>query len=317
MNKGVLASHALVLALSSTLLACVAAVDSDAIDRDESNETQRPIIDGTTASAYPEAVLVDMKQGGQVTSICSGALIAPRVVLTAGHCVHGFDGWNIKAPFASGQTASSTSGATFDWKNDGEFVDPDQHDVGLVFLSKDITLTSYPKIAKAGLVSGTKIVNVGRIRNGVASYTKLYVSTPIAVKSGTQYGFPFDYAAPEMIESGDSGGPDLLPGAAPHTVVAVNSGSGGGTEVLARVDLVASWIEQQIAAHPGSGSAGGGTTPAACSHSLCTAGSALKDGCNSCVSTICAGDPYCCNNGWDSQCISEVSSMCGVSTCSN
>jgi CheY-like chemotaxis protein len=29
-------------------------------------------------------------------------------------------------------------------------------------------------------------------------------------------------------------------------VVAVNSGAGGGTEVLARVDLIASWIQRRI-----------------------------------------------------------------------
>ncbi len=313
-QKRTLAS-ALALVLSSSLVACVAAVD-DPTERDVSSETARPIKGGTTASAYPEAVLVDMKQGGYVTSICSGSLIAPRVVLTAGHCVYGFDGWNVTAPFASGQKASSTSGVTYDWANDGEYVDPNMHDIGLVFLSKDIKLAQYPKIAKQGLASGSKIVNIGRIQNGQASYTKLFVSAPISVKSGSSYGFPFDYVSTEIIESGDSGGPDMLPGPAPHTIVSVNSGAGGGTEVLARVDLLASWIEGQIAAHGGSGS-GGAATPATCTHALCSTGGVLEGGCDPCVSTICAQDSYCCTTAWDAQCVSEVASMCKQSTCSN
>ena len=67
------------------------ALDEEASERDDA------IVGGAAATGYPEAVLIDMKQGGQVTSLCSGALIAPKVVLTAGHCVHGFDGWNVTA----------------------------------------------------------------------------------------------------------------------------------------------------------------------------------------------------------------------------
>ncbi len=55
-----------------------------------------------------------------------------------------------------------------------------------------------------------------------------------------------------------------------------------------------------------------------CSHSLCTAyptGSPLSNGCDSiaanCVSTICGLDSWCCNTGWDSICVSEVTSYCG------
>ena len=38
------------------------------------------------ATAYPEAALVDVLRDGQLGAYCSGALIAPSVVLTAGHC---------------------------------------------------------------------------------------------------------------------------------------------------------------------------------------------------------------------------------------
>ncbi len=52
--------------------------------------------------------------------------------------------------------------------------------------------------------------------------------------------------------------------------------------------------------------------PAACSHNVCSTGSALTAGCHSCVDTICGVDSFCCNNSWDSICVGEVASECGL-----
>jgi len=66
-----------------------------------------------------------------------------------------------------------------------------------------------------------------------------------------------------------------------------------------------------------------------CGHSLCTVGPALKPGCNGCVASICAQDPFCCNlpsptadakaafraGSWDGKCISEVYSICNSTQC--
>lgn len=230
---------------------------SDLEEESDGAQDQRAIIGGQTATGFPEGVLIDMAENGQLTSICSGALIAPRVVLTAGHCVHGYDGFLVEAPFV-GVTAQATAAALYDWSADGEYVDPSQHDVALILLDRDVPLPSYPTVASQRLAWGSKVRNVGRIDDGQASWSSLFVGAAVAVQDGARAGFPLDYVTAEKIQSGDSGGPVFQDGT--HHIVAVNSGSGGGTQVLARVDLVASWIQQTVAAWESGQPGGGGAT---------------------------------------------------------
>jgi hypothetical protein len=51
-----------------------------------------------------------------------------------------------------------------------------------------------------------------------------------------------------------------------------------------------------------------------CAHDICQAGVALTASCDACVATICAVDPFCCSTSWDSLCVGEVASECGL-TC--
>ena len=53
-----------------------------------------------------------------------------------------------------------------------------------------------------------------------------------------------------------------------------------------------------------------------CSHHLCQVGQKLAKTCHSCVSAICASDPYCCDTSWDDNCISAVGPECGLPKCS-
>lgn len=52
--------------------------------------------------------------------------------------------------------------------------------------------------------------------------------------------------------------------------------------------------------------------PGLCAHSLCTEGEALAYGCNSCVTEICSVDAFCCNGAWDTRCVWEVTTVCGI-----
>src|SRR5262245_48306257 len=47
-----------------------------------------------------------------------------------------------------------------------------------------------------------------------------------------------------------------------------------------------------------------------CAHDYCNAGGALSASCDPCVASVCKHDRYCCNNGWDAQCVNEVATYC-------
>ena len=241
--------HASALSLCTLALGCASEPVGHELDGSVAS-APNAIVGGTKATAYPEAILVNMAGG-----YCSGSLIAPRVVLTAGHCIAGESSWSVVAPFAQNQQARVLEGKTLDYTaNPQGFVNTNQHDVGLLYLDRAITLAQYPTLQRSKLANGTNVVNIGRIQSGTLSTTSLFVSAPIAVRDATASGFPHDYISSEIIESGDSGGPVELIGSS-HTIVAVNSGAGGGTQVLARVDLVASWIDSYVNAHGGYASA--------------------------------------------------------------
>ncbi len=49
-----------------------------------------------------------------------------------------------------------------------------------------------------------------------------------------------------------------------------------------------------------------------CSHDKCITGTALEL-CGPCVFAVCEVDPLCCDTIWDSRCVGEVLSVCGIS----
>jgi hypothetical protein len=124
-------------------------------DRATPLEVDRPSLitrGGTVAgAAHPEVVLLIFEQGGEPAWRCSGALISPTVVLTAGHCTgepgeadgaRAFlesdvqNGTN-NYPFAGPNTVEAVSFASHPDFTNAQFT---QHDVGVVVLSQPVAL---------------------------------------------------------------------------------------------------------------------------------------------------------------------------------
>lgn len=237
-------------------LGCAGSSDGD----ESTGSTSQLIVGGKVATMYPEAAYLDIDFTSSGGVVCSAALIAPKVVLTAGHCVDTHAKWTVHV---GSESRTSTSATTYDWNEGGSTsVNPLHHDIGLVFLDTAITIATYPTLAASPLADGSRITNVGRINNGTIT-NQLYMADT-TVTAGIRVGYPYDYASSDVIQPGDSGGPDFASGT--HDLVSVNSGAGGNTEVLARVDLVRDWILAQIDAHGGTGApaAGGAGSTAQC-----------------------------------------------------
>lgn len=249
------------LSLAAVIAACSSPSDSPTEASDDMDGvravTVESIIGGAPATAYPEAAVIDIDRGptGGYWA-CSGTIIAPRAALTAGHCVDGHKTWNV---YAHNEMRVASSAITYDWAENGaETVNPNHHDLALVFFDSPITLASYPTIATQPVADGTQALNIGRILDG--TFTSSSYQAPATVRSAFWIGYPFDYTSADVIQSGDSGGAVMVAGT--HQLIAVNSGAGSTFQVLARTDLLSSWIKAQIAAHAPAGTAPDAGTPA-------------------------------------------------------
>ena len=140
-----------VLALGAGLLGCDG---GSSAPRPVSSLPPSLITNGTVdGDAHPAVVLIIMDVAGVPTYRCSGTLIAPKVVLTAGHCVgepgefsglrifteSDVENGNNNYPFAGRNTIEATAWHAHPlYTNNAFFL----HDAGIILLSKAVKLPS-------------------------------------------------------------------------------------------------------------------------------------------------------------------------------
>jgi len=66
----------------------------------------------------------------------------------------------------------------------------------------------------------------------------------------------------------------------------------------------------------GTGGGGGAGGAPACAHPLCEPSLTVLDpACDPCVATVCANSAFCCENGWEPDCVAAATALCGLDCC--
>ncbi len=187
-------------------------------------------------ATYPEIAHIVIDASDQGRFVCSGVLLAPQVILTAGHCVDNHQRWEVQV---AGSSQLSLRAEALDWNEGGsELVNPKRHDVGLVYLDHPVTLAAYPALSKVRLDRPTPATRLARRASSQPYQANIWLTAADSI------GYPHHYMSTTTLSRGDSGGPVFLRGT--HEILAVSSGVGSGIQVSARIDLVSQWISERL-----------------------------------------------------------------------
>lgn len=227
------------------------------------------ITDGSVdGNAHPAVVLIVMDEKGVPSWLCSGTLIAPKVVLTAGHCAgepgeftgiriyteSDVDNGNNNFPFAGRNSVEAASWQAHPQYTSSAFF---RHDVGVITLKKAVNLAAsqYGKLPAVNELdalqpgSSTVFTAVGY---GLQRINPVFIQQDLIRMSAQPHlvqintpGFTGDYslllsnnASTGGTCFGDSGGPNYV--ASSNVIAGVTSfglnGTCGGTGGVFRLD---------------------------------------------------------------------------------
>ena len=219
-------------------------------------------------NSHPAVVLIVMDIAGQPAFRCSGTVIAPRVVLTAGHCAgepgefsgmrvfteSDVENGNNNYPFAGPNTIEAKAWHSHPLFTEAQFF---RHDVGVVVLSRDVKLaaSAYGKLPRVNQLDALQPGNSTRftaVGYGLQKINPVFIEAekvrmfaePWLIQINTP-GFTGDFslllsnnASSGGTCFGDSGGPNYL--GSSNVVAAVTSfglnGTCGGTGGVFRLD---------------------------------------------------------------------------------
>jgi len=259
-RSGLHYAHSLTTAaLLGLLPACTAGGDPLTGD-DPSSSASQPILGGTPDDGDPATVLI-----GGGGSWCTGTIIAPQVVLTAGHCISPKNNFVYLGPQYLGDAGGSFISVANSYTNPAyQSTNFTNADVGVVILKSpaNVVPCAINTVALDASYVGADLHIVGF---GVTQSPAEPIFTKMSVDVTVAGITPKEISVGPAICSGDSGGPGLLSVNGAQVVAGVNSwhssnASGcGGNGGLARVDLYAAWIQAQIdAVESADGGADGG-----------------------------------------------------------
>jgi len=239
-------------------LAAGCAVDPDVELGETTSEITHGELDG---DAHPAVVMILMYVDGQPMYRCSGTLLSPTVVLTAGHCTGEpgeFSGMRVFADsdLETGGLFSHPSIVAKSWHTHPQYTSAGfyLHDVGVINLKKPIRLGAYPTLPAANQLdvlqpgSSTTFTAVGyglqQVNPAQVTAEKVRMrAEPHLLQINTGFTGPqslllSNNAATGGTCFGDSGGPNFI--GSTTTVGGVTSfglnGSCGGTGGVFRVD---------------------------------------------------------------------------------
>ena len=153
-----------------------------------------------------EATYVLMKDWDGGDWMCTGALVAKDIVVTAAHCLDEsmFESWEIVAPLAKDKPRVSASRPmSMSYEHD----DPSEPDIGFIRLDEPIILPAYAQLTDITqrVEKGEKLTATAIVRTEEEFEAPFKSVDNLALSSTTGRGYAHGFATPYFSHGGDSG----------------------------------------------------------------------------------------------------------------